>query len=62
MYIHCHYNITDKSPNIRFGEATMNVYTAKCLLVREQQDWNRPHLSYLPESLYGFVRRFLKRS
>jgi len=31
----------------------MTLQTAKYALLRERMDWNRPHLRWLPNSVYG---------
>ena len=34
----------------------MNLQAAKCMLMRESMDWNRPHLKWLPVTLYRLFR------
>ena len=34
----------------------MNLYSAKQMLVRDQLDWNKPHLNWLPEWAYRLFR------
>lgn len=32
----------------------MNLHTAQILLTRDRRDWVKPHLGWLPQSLYRF--------
>lgn len=32
----------------------MNLHTAQAFLLKDQRNWRKPHLSWLPASLYRF--------
>ena len=32
----------------------MNLHTAQAFLLRDQRNWRKPHLSWLPAALYSY--------
>ncbi len=41
----------------------MNLHTAQAFLLRDQRNWRKPHLSWLPASLYRYksLPNFIQR-
>ncbi len=35
----------------------MTLLTAKTILVRDRMDWHKPHLNWMSNSVYRFLRR-----
>ena len=40
----------------------MTVHTARCLILHDRRDFNRPHLGYLPQRLYRHFRSVIRRN
>ncbi|WP_263405996.1 hypothetical protein [Histidinibacterium aquaticum] len=39
----------------------MHLYTARTFFAQDRLDWNRPHLRWVPRSLYRLAREAVKR-
>lgn len=39
----------------------MNIVTAQALVIRDRYDWNKPHLTWLPERLYRAFSEIRRR-
>ncbi|WP_218961127.1 hypothetical protein [Ruegeria sediminis] len=35
-------------------DTAMNLHAAQAILLRDQRNWRRPHLSWLPDGLYSY--------
>lgn len=41
------------------GVIDMNIAAAQAIVMRDRSDWNKPHLPWLPSSMYrSFMDRF----